>query len=187
MARKIIRTVYKRRKREGKTNYKKRLATLKSDKARLVVRKTDKNIIAQIVEFSGKGDHVLMTVDTRCLSKYGWELSRKNTSAGYLLGLVVAKNSPKKQVILDIGLRTPTKGGVVFAVLKGAVDGGLEIPHSSDVIPDEGRISGKVLAGYLQKSPESSFQTYRAKNINQETYLKMFEQAKQKILGKNDN
>ena len=40
-----------RRKRKGKTNYKKRLKLLLSNKPRLVIRPFIKNIIAQIVEY----------------------------------------------------------------------------------------------------------------------------------------
>jgi len=32
-------------------------------------------------------------------------------------------------VLLDVGLATTTTGSKIFAVMKGAVDGGLEIPH----------------------------------------------------------
>jgi len=34
-------------------------------------------------------------------------------------------------VLLDVGLATTTTGSKVFAVMKGAVDGGLEIPHKN--------------------------------------------------------
>lgn len=38
-------------------------------------------------------------------------------------------------VILDIGLRKPTVGNRVFGVMKGATDGGLNIPHSVKKFP----------------------------------------------------
>ncbi len=50
------RTVPHRRKREAKTNYKKRLALLKSGEYRLVLRKTTNTMIAQIVEYHVDGD-----------------------------------------------------------------------------------------------------------------------------------
>ena len=53
------RSVPFRRKREGRTDYKKRLAMLKSGKARLVVRKTLKNIYAQIIKYDAKGDIII--------------------------------------------------------------------------------------------------------------------------------
>ena len=38
-------------------------------------------------------------------------------------------------VILDLGLRRPTVGGRVFGVMKGACDGGLNVPHSVKRFP----------------------------------------------------
>lgn len=39
------------------------------------------------------------------------------------------------KAVLDIGLVRTTTGNKVFACLKGAVDGGLYIPHSSSRFP----------------------------------------------------
>ena len=50
-----IYTVQFRRKREGATNYRKRLKILASNKPRLVVRKSLKNIHASIIEYDKKG------------------------------------------------------------------------------------------------------------------------------------
>lgn len=49
-------------------------------------------------------------------------------------------NTPNPQrkpftVILDIGLRKPTVGNRVFGVMKGATDGGLNVPHSVKKFP----------------------------------------------------
>ena len=52
-----------RRRREGKTDYRKRLKLLLSRKPRLVVRKSLNNIIAQIVEYDEKGDRVVVSGD----------------------------------------------------------------------------------------------------------------------------
>ena len=62
-----------RRRREGKTNYKKRLKLLLSKKPRLVVRKSLKYIRAQIVEFDKKGDKTLASAFSRELKKLGWK------------------------------------------------------------------------------------------------------------------
>ena len=51
MATKKPKTVAYRRKREGKTNYKKRLSLLLSQKNRVVVRFTQTQIIGQVVSF----------------------------------------------------------------------------------------------------------------------------------------
>jgi len=50
------------------------------------------------------------------------------------------KKNPFK-VVLDVGLRRTTTGARIFGVLKGAVDGGLNIPHSDNRFP--GNVDGK--------------------------------------------
>ncbi len=136
-----------RRKREGKTDYKQRLRLIASGKPRLVVRTSLKNVLAQIIDFHPDGDRVLTSASALDLKRnFGWKANTRNIPAAYLTGLLVAKRASAKklkEVILDIGLRSPIKGSVVFAVLKGAIDGGLSIPHSPDVIPSEKRIKGE--------------------------------------------
>ena len=46
-------TVAVRRKRKGKTNYKKRLRLLLSSKPRLVVRTSSRNVLGQIIVYNG--------------------------------------------------------------------------------------------------------------------------------------
>lgn len=48
-------------------------------------------------------------------------------------------------VILDIGLRKPTVGNRVFGVMKGATDGGLNVPHSVKKFP--GFVKGETKKG----------------------------------------
>ena len=136
-----------RRKREGKTDYKQRLRLIASGKPRLVVRTSLKNVLAQIIDFHPDGDRVLASASALYLKRnFGWKANTRNIPAAYLTGLLVAKRATAKklkEVILDIGLRSPIKGSVVFAVLQGAIDGGLSIPHSPDVIPPEKRIKGE--------------------------------------------
>lgn len=139
-----------RRKREGLTDYGKRLRILESRKPRLVVRPTSKNIIVQLVSYGDKGDKVVLTVHTSFLKKFGWNKNRRNTPAAYLAGYAAGVEGKKKGVneaVLDIGLRRPVKGSIVFAALKGAVDAGLKIPYSKEVLPSEDRLEGKHLKG----------------------------------------
>lgn len=142
------RTVPYRRKREGKTNYKKRLELLKGERHRLVIRKTNKHIILQLVDYHPDGDKVIVGVSSKKLEGMGWQHSAKNTPACYLTGLLLAKLAKEKKVtdaILDLGLQTPLKGSRLYAALKGAIDGGLAIPASDEVFPAEDRIAGKHL------------------------------------------
>jgi hypothetical protein len=39
---------------------------------------------------------------------------------------------------------TSTKGSKIYAVLKGALDAGLNVPHNDVVLPDEDRITGET-------------------------------------------
>ena len=48
-----------RRRRSGKTNYKKRLAFMKSEKSRLVVRRSNKYLITQLVNYDEAGDKIV--------------------------------------------------------------------------------------------------------------------------------
>jgi large subunit ribosomal protein L18 len=138
-----------RRKRQGKTDYKSRLKQALSGKIRLVTRISNKNIITQMVEFNPDGDKTLVSANTNELTKkFGWKGARRNTTAAYLTGLLIGTRAKEKKIgeaILDIGLRSPVKGSLIYAVLKGAVDAGLNIPHSEEVLPAENRIKGEHL------------------------------------------
>ncbi len=140
-----------RRRREGKTNYNKRLASVKSGLPRLVVRVKHKQVIAQIIKFNPKGDEVIASATSLELKKYGWDGHTGNVVASYLTGLLIGKKAQKAkitEVILDIGLHTPVPGSNVYAVLKGAVDAGVSIPHSEEILPSEDRIMGNIIAEY---------------------------------------
>lgn len=135
-----------RRKREGKTNYNKRIALVASGKPRLVVRVTGTKIIAQIIKFEPVGDVVIAAMDSNSLKKEGWSGGLKNISTGYAVGLALAKKATslkQKEAVLDIGFHTSLPGSRIYAVLKGAVDGGLEIPHDPEMFPTTERIEGK--------------------------------------------
>ena len=143
-----------RRRREGKTNYKRRLKLLLSKRPRLVVRKSLKYIRAQIVEFDKKGDKTLVSAFSRELKKLGWKYACDNLPAAYLTGLLIGKRALEKgisEAILDMGLYPSTKGSRIYACVKGALDAGLKIPCSEEVLPSEERIKGMHIANYLEK------------------------------------
>lgn len=152
------RTVPYRRKREGKTNYRKRLELLKGRKERLVIRKTNKHLIMQLVAYEPDGDKVHAGVSSKKLEKLGWKHSSSNLPAAYLTGLLLAKEAQKKKItaaILDLGLQTPIKGSRLYAALKGAIDGGLDIPASEDVFPAEERLNGAHISEDVKKAFET--------------------------------
>jgi large subunit ribosomal protein L18 len=150
-----------RRRREGRTNYRTRLALLRSGETRLVVRRTNGNVIVQFVDWTQGGDAVKATAVAQELKKMGWEGSPKNTPAAYLTGLLAGRRAAEAGVesaVLDIGRHTPTKGSRVFAALKGVLDAGIEVPHGGDdIYPSEERLNGAFL------ELESNFDAVKAK------------------------
>ncbi|KAG5366021.1 60S ribosomal protein [Yarrowia sp. B02] len=161
-----------RRRREGKTDYyaRKRLVTqhkakYNTPKYRLVVRFTNKDIIAQIVSSQLKGDIVFTAAYAHELPRYGVKHGLTNWAAAYAVGLLVARRALKKlgldetykgveevegefelteavedgprpfKVFLDVGMTRTTTGAKCFGVLKGASDGGLYVPHSASRFP----------------------------------------------------
>merc|ERR1711998_441385 len=136
-----------------------------SPKYRLVVRFTNQEVICQIVYSKIVGDIVLAAAYSHELPKYGVPAGLKNWSAAYCTGLLVARRLLTKMNLadkyvgqeepdgeeyhveeeddaprpftcaLDTGLVRTTTGNRVFGALKGAVDGGLDIPHSVKRFP----------------------------------------------------
>ena len=135
-----------RRRREGKTNYPKRFNLLKSRGYRCVIRPSLQNMNVQMTLYSPAGDKVVAATSSQALAKFGWNIHKGNTPAAYLTGYLLGKKAKKKGIttaVVDTGLRTPTKGGRIYACVKGIVDAGIEIPHSADVLPATDRIEGK--------------------------------------------
>ncbi|KAF9661747.1 hypothetical protein SADUNF_Sadunf19G0100700 [Salix dunnii] len=128
-------------------------------KYRFVVRFTNKDIIAQITSATIAGDIVLASAYAHELPRYGLEVGLANYAAAYCTGLLLARRVLKMlemdeeyegnveatgedysvepadsrrpfRALLDVGLVRTTTGNRVFGALKGALDGGLDIPHS---------------------------------------------------------
>ncbi|NYZ74772.1 50S ribosomal protein L18 [Candidatus Micrarchaeota archaeon] len=160
-----LHAVHFRRRREGKTDYEKRLALLKSRKTRMVVRKTNARVIAQFVEYDAKGDKTIASADSKELTKQGFP-GKCNAPSAYLVGALAAKKASAKGVkdfVLDTGRHEITHGGIIFAALKGALDAGLQAPHSPECIPKPERIEGKHLKQETQTAFASAKQKILAK------------------------
>ncbi len=135
-----------RRRRECRTDYYARKKLLRSEEPRAVVRRSNKNIAVQFIDFDMNGDEVRASATTKELRKMGWEYSCSSIPAAYLVGYLAGKralNAGIEYAVLDIGMQNPKHGGVLFATVKGMTDAGLEVPHSEDVVPAEDRINGK--------------------------------------------
>lgn len=192
MPRLKLKPVAFRRKREQKTYYPKRIALLTSGLPRVVVRFTNRQVIAQVVEYRQPGDKVIVALDSSALKAQGWPYSGKNFPAAYLTGLLlgrkaVAQHCPK--AILDTGFKLSLKKGKVYAFLKGLLDSGLEVPHGdAEIFPDAERISGTHIQQYAQQLGKASgekFSSYAQHNADPAAVIATFEKVKQNILKNN--
>jgi large subunit ribosomal protein L18 len=145
----------KKRKREKKTSYSKRFGFLKSGLARVVVRRTNLYLYVQLVESDEAKDKVIVSVSSRELLKHGWSKEKKGSlksiPAAYLTGYLAGKKileKSKGKVILDIGLQRNKPNGRLYSALRGLVDSGVDIAHSSDVFPSDERVDGKHLKDF---------------------------------------
>jgi len=148
----------KRRRREAKTDYRTRLVLLKSGKPRLVIRKTNRYIIAQIVVSDIAQDKVVVGLTSKILLEKGWprELSGslKNLSAAYLTGFLLGKAAQKEKInsaILDIGMNRNIPKSRLFSALRGAIDSGLKIPHKPESLPPMEMIKNEKVSKIFDK------------------------------------
>ncbi|KAF3858774.1 hypothetical protein F7725_011981 [Dissostichus mawsoni] len=152
-----------RRRREGKTDFfaRKRLVVqdknkYNTPKYRIIVRFSNRDICCQIAYAKVEGDQIVCAAYSHELPKYGICVGLTNYAAAYCTGLLLARRVYEGQVevtgdefnvesidgkpgaftcYLDAGLARTTTGNKVFGALKGAVDGGLAIPHSLKRFP----------------------------------------------------
>jgi len=141
----------KKRRRERKTNYNKRLKLLKRGYKRLIIRKSNKYIILQIIKSENAKDKILCSVNSKELLKLGWPEDKKGSLksliAAYLSGYLLGKRAKDmdEKIILDIGLIPSTKGSRVYAAIKGASEAGINIDYNEKIMPDEERLkAGKI-------------------------------------------
>jgi len=201
-----------------------------SSKYRLCVRITNKDIICQVIQPKIVGDHCICSAYAHELPKYGIEVGLTNYAACYATGLLCARRMLKKlgldekyegcdepdgemflvehedgprpfTCVLDVGLVRTSTGSRVFGALKGAVDGGLNIPHSEKRFPGydrEGKeydadthkkyIFGGHVAEYMElleeEDPEryaSQFAKYIEKDIEGDGLEEMYQKAHEAI------
>ena len=148
----------RRRRLEAKTDYKSRLALLKSEKPRLVVRKTNRYIIVQIVSSEIAQDKILVGKTSKILLSSGLPPessgSLKSLGAAYLTGFRVGKLALKlgiKEAIVDSGMNINVKNSRIYAALKGAVDSGMKIPHNEKVLPAMESIKSEKISKLFDK------------------------------------
>ncbi len=182
-------TVPYRRKRKKKTDYKKRLALIKSKKLRLVIRPSTKNIRMQIVKYMEDGDRVLAHATSMELKKLGWEYSGGNIPAAYLTGFLLGRkaiNAGYKDAIVDMGFSVSHAGNRVYAALKGAIDAGMDIPHNEKMLPPEERIKGGHIKGFVNVVKKGGYKNQFSKTKDKDI-VSLFDSTLEKIKsGKQD-
>lgn len=154
-----------KRKRQRKTDYKLRLNLLKSSKPRIVIRKSSKNILLQIVKSENSKDKVIISGHSRELKKLGWNYNLGNIPSSYLTGFLFGKKALKKNVneaILDLGLQKSVIKSRLYSALRGSIDSGLKIPHNPKMFPPEERIKGL----HINKDMEKKFEEIKRKIEN---------------------
>ena len=156
-----MKTIRKKRKRESKTNYWKRIKLLESGRPRLVFRKSNSYVLGQYVESEEAKDSVIFSTNSKELLKHGWSESFKGSlksiPASYLTGFLMGKKIQKQKLgkpILDIGLIRPIRKTKPFGFLKGVIDSGIELKTDEKAFPEEERIKGKNLKKDFSKDFE---------------------------------
>jgi len=150
-------------------------------KYRMIVRCSNKDITCQIAYARIEGDRIVAAAYSHELPNYGVKVGLTNYAAAYCTGLLLARRVLKKmnldaayegnteingehymvednddgpgafRACLDVGLARTTTGAKIFGAMKGAADGGLDIPHSEKRFP-----------GYDKESSEFSADVHRA-------------------------
>lgn len=176
---------YKRR-RQVRTDYRKRLSLIKSEKPRIVVRRMLNNISVQIITYHANGDQTIAATHSRELLKHGWKAHRGNIPSAYLTGLLAGLKAKKAGVtaaVLDIGLAGAIKGSALFAALKGIIDAGISVPHNPEILPSDDRIQGKTIMAYAQNGKPSgtTFSQYKHRGLDITTLPQHIHDVKNKI------
>ncbi len=147
----------KKRRKQGKTDYKARLALLKSEKGRVVFRKTNKCIICQYIESGEAKDKVIIGLDSKILLKYGWPEkamgSLKSVPASYLTGFLLGKkmlDKGREKGVFDIGLTRNIKNSRAYGFLKGIIDSGIKVKASKEIFPGKEIIEGKNMKNKVE-------------------------------------
>merc|ERR1712113_869053 len=205
-------------------------------KYRLIVRFTNTRCICQVAYATIRGDFVVAQASSKDLTHFGIPCGHTNYAAAYATGLLCARRALKKmglddtfkgketldgdeyhvededgerrpfKCILDVGIRTTCVGARMWGALKGAVDGGLHVPHSTKNFPgykpaeDKGaepeydaeahkdRIFGEHVKEYmemLQEEDPTKYEAHFAKFIKEgiepDKMEDMYTEAHQKI------
>lgn len=173
-------------------------------KYRLIVRLSNRDITCQVGYSRIEGDKIVCAAYSHELPNYGIKAGLTNYAAAYCTGLLLARRLLQKlgldtlyqgqtevngeeynvealdngpgafRCYLDIGLNRTTTGARIFGAMKGAVDGGLNIPHSTKRFPGydaesknfnaevhRAHIMGKHVADYMKLLEEEDVEAFK--------------------------
>jgi len=181
-----------RRRREGKTDYRKRKGIILGKTPFVSVHITGKYIYSQVLKPSATGDLTIAAASSRDLvKKFGWKGSTKNLPGAYLTGYYLGQLAGEKnlkEAIVYSGVGRFVHGSRIASLISGARDAGLEINVNEESLPDEKRVSGKHIADYskmLEKDDkekrEQIFSKLLSSGLNPSEYPAHFESVKAKI------
>jgi len=155
-----------------------------SRKYRFCVRRTCSKIITQVIHATLVGDRVIASAQSDELKRYGLKGGLTNYPAAYCTGLLCARrlladkgladmykgnnkvdgsyysvgdNMEDRRPFkahLDVGLIRTTVGNRVFGAMKGASDGGLNIPHKDKCFPGFHVIKAEIVTNKRGKATE---------------------------------
>lgn len=177
-------------------------------KYRLVVRITNHDIVCQIVHATIVGDRTLCVAYSHELPRYGVKLGLTNYAAAYCTGLLLARRHLKNlkldeiykgdeeakgedynveseedkpgafRCFLDTGLVRTSTGARVFSAMKGAADGGLDIPHNEKRFAgydnEEKAYEPEVMKKYIYGGHVADYMRHLEED--EEAYKKQFSQ-----------
>nr|CBN08634.1 small nucleolar RNA, C/D box 21 [Microcosmus squamiger] len=178
-------------------------------KYRMIVRFTNKDIVCQIAYARIEGDVTVCAAYAHELPRYGVKVGLTNYAAAYCTGLLLARRLLNKfgldkiyegqkevdgdeyyvedidgqpgafRAFLDVGLARTTTGARIFGAMKGAADGGLDIPHSTKRFPGYDSESGNFNAEFHRSHIFGGHVSDYMKNLEEEDedqYKRQFSQ-----------
>jgi len=191
----------------------------KTPKYRFVVRRTNRDVVCQIFSSDLTHDVCLAAAYSHELRRYGIEYGLTNWSAFYCVGLLLARRVNKKfnldyegntdingedynvapnignpapfQALLDVGLVRTTTGARVFGALKGACDGGIEVPHNDRRFPgtkkegDDFKGAPEIVKKYIFGGHVADYMR-NLSTENEEAFTRQFNRFVQGGLGPDD-
>jgi len=192
----------------------------KTPKYRFVVRITNKDVICQIFSSDLTHDVCLASAYAHELQRFGLSLGLTNYAAAYCTGLLLARRvnvkygldkeyegnttvdgadynveaGPERapfKALLDVGLTRTTTGARVFGALKGACDGGIDVPHKDRRFPGSKREDGKWVSDpevhrkYIFGGHVSEYMT-KLQADDEERYNKQFKRFVDAGIGADD-